>query len=93
MSTKAGEVHADELASDSQCRLLSANFELLEFRFVVDSGYRATIRYMRMTGNWQPIWLQIPVRSSLNFRLLRELQSILDLNAKVPNSAFQFAVP
>ena len=47
---------------------------------------------MRMTGNWQPIWLQIQVRWSSNFRLLREFQSIFDLNAKVPDSAFQLGV-
>ena len=45
-----------------------------------------------MTGNWQPIQLQIPVRRSSNFCLVREFQSIFDLNAKVPNSAFQLGV-
>ena len=43
---------------------------------------------MRMTGSWQPIWLQIQVRWSSNSRLLREFQSIFDLNAKVAPVTF-----
>ena len=73
--------------------LCAVLFGSADFRFVVDSCSLAIRWHMRMTGIWQPIWLHIPVRSSSNFRLLRELQSIFDLNAKVPNSAFQLAVP
>ncbi len=56
------------------------------------AAQKATIWRLRMTGIWQPIWLQIPVRWSSNFRLLREFQSIFDLNAKIPDGAFQLGV-
>lgn len=38
---------------------------------------------MRMTGNRQPIWLQLADRSSLNFCLLREFQRIFVLETEI----------
>ena len=47
-----------------------------------------------LTDNQNPntAWLPVIV-VSLNFRLLRKFQSILDFYAKVTNRAFQFGVP